>query len=100
MNKRNSQKSTQIKAYPFIFGFNKKKIRIDPRTSELALSRIIIDKLNVGQNYTIQGFFDNNRNFLALKEFLHQVKNDLLLQDSTYELILSGMTPKSSKKIH
>jgi hypothetical protein len=78
----------QVRVFTFEYAPHKKKIKVDPRTSEMALIRIITDKLKVPAHEVIFGLLNEEGAFVSVKEFLLRLKSGKLKNKLVYELVI------------
>jgi hypothetical protein len=78
----------QVRVFTFEYAPHKKKIKVDPRNSEMALVRIITDKLKVPAHEVIFGLLNEEGAFVSVKEFLNRLKSGKLKNQLVYELVI------------
>jgi hypothetical protein len=78
----------QVRVFTFEYKPHKKKIKVDPRISDMALVRIISDKLRVPAHEVIFGFVNEEGEFVSVKEFLLRLKNGKLKNKLVYDLVI------------
>jgi hypothetical protein len=78
----------QVQVFTFEHAPHKKKIKVDPRTSELALIRIITDKLKMPAHEPIFGLLNEECTYVSFKEFLLRLKSGKLKNNMVFTLVI------------